>query len=87
MNILKRIRYHRFDGTYIGHKIRPGWRGSLPFYRFFCPKHGVVENYPQGYAEVLRCPKCVEEHLQRQRTIDETKLRTIKEEKQDGNEV
>lgn len=67
MNILERIKNHRSDATYIGHKTRPGWHGSLPFYRFFCPKHGEVENYPQGYAQILRCPTCDEEHLEKLR--------------------
>ena len=58
MNILDRVKYHRDDATYIGHRQHLGWRGSLPFYRFFCVKHGPVENYPQGRSEILRCPKC-----------------------------
>jgi len=80
MNILERLEYYRSDATYIGHRSSPGWRGALPFYRFFCPKHGEVENYPQGHAEILRCPKCEKEHLQRQRSSREAKLRTEKEE-------
>jgi len=76
MNILDRLQYYRSDGTYIGHKTRPGWRGSLPFYRFFCPKCGEVENYPQRYAEILLCPKCDEEHLQRKRTREMSERRT-----------
>ena len=80
MNILERLEHYRPDATYIGHQTRPGWRGSLPFYRFFCQKHGEVENYPQGHAEILRCPKCDEENLQRRRSIREAKLRIEKEE-------
>jgi len=76
MNILERLEYHRNDATYIEHKTRPGWSGSIPFYRFFCPKHGEVENYPQGHAEILRCPKCNEEHLQRKRTREMSERRT-----------
>jgi len=76
MNILDRIKHHRDDATYIGHQTRPGWRGALPFYRFFCPKHGPVENYPQGRAQVLRCPKCDKEYIARQRSIREAIKRT-----------
>ena len=76
MNILERVKYHRDDATYIGHQTHLGWRGTLPFYRFFCPKHGEVENYPQGWAEILRCPKCDEEHQQRQRSRREAIKRT-----------
>ncbi len=41
-------------------RSRPGWSGSLQFYAFRCPVHGLVENYPQGYEGVLRCPYCEE---------------------------
>ena len=46
---------------YVGHQTRPGWRGRLPFYRFRCPKHGLVESHLHGYAEILRCPECDKE--------------------------
>jgi hypothetical protein len=29
---------------------------ELQFYAFKCPVHGIVENYPEGYERVLRCP-------------------------------
>jgi len=45
--------------VYVGHRTRPGWRGSLPFYRFKCPVHGIVENYPAGYERRLECPLCL----------------------------
>ena len=52
----------RLNGhVYIGHKTREGWRGSLPFYAFHCPVHGLVENYPHGYKKRLECPRCLEE--------------------------
>jgi len=41
-------------------RSRPGWSGSLQFYAFRCPVHGLVENYPQGYERVLKCPYCEE---------------------------
>ena len=50
---IKEQRY-RLDRGYIGHRIKP-------FYRFRCPKHGMVENYLHGYAEILRCPECDKE--------------------------
>ena len=40
---------------------REGWSGFLPFYAFRCPMHGLVENYPMGYAQRLECPRCMEE--------------------------
>ena len=38
-------------------RSRPVWRGELQFYAFKCPVHGIVENYPQVYREVLVCPE------------------------------
>ncbi len=40
----------------------PGWSGELQFYAFKCPIHGIVEDYPHGYRQVLRCRKCAVEH-------------------------
>lgn len=40
-------------------RSRPSWRGELQFYAFRCPVHGLVESYPQGYGELLVCPKCI----------------------------
>lgn len=62
MTFLDRLKMQLSGYVYTGHKTRPGWRGSLPFYRFTCTKHGEVENYPQGYAEILRCPECDKEN-------------------------
>ena len=47
---------------YVGHRQLPGWKGSEPFYEFKCRKHGLVESYPAGYGQVLRCPLCEEEN-------------------------
>jgi len=44
--------------VYVGHRRLNGWKGSLPYYAFRCPEHGVVETYPQGYRRRLECPKC-----------------------------
>jgi len=34
-----------------------GW-GPLPFFLVKCPKHGIVLDYPHGYAGKLNCPLC-----------------------------
>ena len=47
--------------VYVGHETRPGWSGSLPFYVFKCPKHGLVKDYPHGYGYRLDCPLCTKE--------------------------
>ncbi|MFH2111776.1 MAG: hypothetical protein ABIJ47_11020 [Candidatus Bathyarchaeota archaeon] len=41
---------------------RPGWRGEIQFYAFRCPVHGIVENYPQGHSQTLKCPRCSDAH-------------------------
>ena len=52
------LRHRRSDGEFLGFLRRSGWSGELPYYRFKCPVHGMVENYPQGYHELLLCPHC-----------------------------
>jgi hypothetical protein len=44
-------------------RSRPGWKHELQFYAFKCPIHGLVESYPQGHNQKLRCPKCSDEHV------------------------
>ena len=57
---LERIRLLITGAVPTSRRSRPGWSGSLQFYAFRCPVHGLVENYPQGYEKVLRCPYCDE---------------------------
>jgi hypothetical protein len=57
-SIPEMLRNRRRDGEFLGFMTRPGWSGELPCYRFRCPVHGIVENYPQGHDEVLLCPHC-----------------------------
>ena len=52
----------RSSYRYVGHRQLPGWKGSLPFYEFRCKTHGLVQSYPAGYGQVLRCPLCEEEN-------------------------
>ena len=63
-SIVERLRLRLGLRVYVGHRRLPGWRAPLPFYAFTCPKHGVVESYPQGYRETLRCPRCWDGALQ-----------------------
>jgi hypothetical protein len=73
IKLLNRLKMQLSGYVYTGHRRKQGWKGPLPFYTFKCPIHGIVENYPQGFAGKLFCPKCSEE------SIREAKLRTIKE--------
>jgi hypothetical protein len=52
------LRYRRRDAEFLGFITKPGWSGELPYYRFRCPVHGLVEDYPHGYDEALLCPHC-----------------------------
>jgi len=61
MNLWSRFLLWARGYVYLEHRRRPGWSGSLPFYAFRCPVHGLVENYPAGYEEKLRYPHCTEE--------------------------
>ena len=46
------------DPDFVGYRMKPGWRGPLPFYRGLCPRHGPYESYPHGYRGILVCPAC-----------------------------
>ncbi|GAG10014.1 unnamed protein product [marine sediment metagenome] len=61
LNLWQRFKLWASGQVYVGHRTRPGWSGSLPFYAFQCPVHGIVENYPHGYSRRLDCPLCQEE--------------------------
>jgi len=61
LSLLQRIELKITGKAYIGEDQKPGWYGSLPFYAFECPTHGLVTNYPMGYEKRLECPKCLDE--------------------------
>jgi hypothetical protein len=52
------LKHRRGDAEFLGFLTKPGWRGELPYYRFKCPAHSIVENYSKGYDEALLCPHC-----------------------------
>lgn len=58
LSLAQRIQLKVTGAAPTGRRSRPGWKGELQFYAFRCPVHGLVENYPQGYGEVLVCPEC-----------------------------
>ena len=48
--------------VYVEHRQLEGWKGPLPFYRFRCRKHGLVESSLHGHYKILRCPECDKEN-------------------------
>ncbi len=61
LSLIQRFRLRLLGHVYIGHRIRAGWKGSLPYFAFRCPVHGLVEDYPHGYTDRLDCPMCQRE--------------------------
>ena len=59
----KRVRLRLFGKVYLKMKRRPGWEHYLPFYIVKCPVHGLIETYPHGYDELLKCSECQREAL------------------------
>ncbi|TRO55442.1 hypothetical protein E2P71_02675 [Candidatus Bathyarchaeota archaeon] len=57
----QKIRLYLLGITPTKRRKLPGWRGELQFYAFKCPTHGIVEDYPHGYGQTLRCRECVKQ--------------------------
>ncbi|MCW4014643.1 MAG: hypothetical protein NWF07_16875 [Candidatus Bathyarchaeota archaeon] len=62
LTTLQRIRLEILGITPTKKRRQPGWSGELQFYAFKCPTHGIVEDYPHGYRQILRCRKCREQN-------------------------
>jgi hypothetical protein len=60
-NLVQHLKLCFLGQAYIGYRIRPGWKASLPFYAFECQRHGVIVNYPHGYGQRLECLLCQNE--------------------------
>jgi len=45
----------------VGKRRLPGWSGSVMFYAFKCPKHGIMVDSIPGYDDIPSCQKCVDE--------------------------
>lgn len=58
LNPLQKLRLFIFGYTPTTRRKRAGWSRAIQFYAFKCPIHGIVEDYPHGYSQVLRCHKC-----------------------------
>lgn len=45
--------------VYIGEESRPGWKGKLSFFIFYCPACGkLCSSHPHGYSGRLVCSFC-----------------------------
>lgn len=62
INFIDKVKIWIKGSAYMGNYQNDGWKGSLPFYRFKCNKHGIVENYAKGYSKRLVCPLCIKEN-------------------------
>jgi hypothetical protein len=62
LSLIQRLRLGLIGQVYVGHRIQAGWKGSLPFFAFRCPVHGLVDDYPHGYTDRLDCPRCQREN-------------------------
>ncbi len=63
LNLWQRLLVELGFYVQVGERRFPGWSGSLMFYAFKCPKHGLVVDYIHGYDDVPCCPKCVDEKI------------------------
>ena len=61
IKLLERLKIQLQGHVYVGNEKRSGWKESVPFYLFKCPKHGYVKNYAKGFEERLECPECIKE--------------------------
>jgi len=65
LSIYQRLILHISGQVYVGHETRPGWSGSLPFYVFKCPIHGLIKDYHHGFDDRLDCPLCLKETFEK----------------------
>jgi hypothetical protein len=60
-SIRKKIELKIRGSVFTEKKMKDGWKAPIAFYAFSCDRHGIVENYEQGYHKNLRCPICQDE--------------------------
>ena len=72
LTILQRLMLKIGFKVYIGHRIHPSWKDSLPFYAWRCPDCGdLAIDYPHDYKKILQCPHCKAREEATKRTIKE----------------
>ncbi len=69
LTLIQKIKLKINGRVYLEHRTKHGWRGSLPFYAFRCPIHGIVIDYPHGVDDSLSCTKCWEEKFLNKETV------------------
>lgn len=63
LSFVQRVKLRIFGKVYIGKRKKEGWSDYLPFYVFRCPTHNLVEDYPHGLYDLLKCPRCFKNEL------------------------
>ena len=58
LSIINKIQLKIFGIVSTKKRTKPGWKGELMYYAFICPIHGLVEDYPHGFEQRLKCPLC-----------------------------
>lgn len=53
----------------IGTRRKKDWTADIMHYAFKCSIHGIVVDYPHGFEERLRCPKCLDDYLRKKEAI------------------
>ena len=76
LGLLEKLKLKLSGNVYVGKQMKEGWKESLPFYAFKCPKHGIVKSYTKGYENKLECPNCIEE--EKKKVIIETRIRQLR---------
>jgi|GEM_PF-2287953 len=58
LSLINRLKLKINGYVLMGNKKRAYWVEPIPFYLFYCPEHGLVEDYLHGYTKRLECPIC-----------------------------
>ncbi len=65
LSTIQKLRLRIFGHVPVGTRRKEGWSAAIMHYAFKCPIHGIQVDYPHGFREELRCPKCLEKWLAR----------------------
>ena len=68
LTLIQRLRLIILGVSSTYKRTNSGWNGELMYYAFRCPVHGIVEDYPHGFDQRLRCPLC-QKNLYRKKNL------------------